>query len=71
MPVALIITRRTHTHTHTRPVSRAKILESPTLYLSSGTTLNLTCIVRDTPEPPDYIFWYYNGQVILSVGRRG
>lgn len=44
-------------------VSKAKIVEGPTLYISSGSTLNLTCIVRDTPEPPDYIFWYYNGQV--------
>lgn len=44
-------------------VSRAKIVEGPTLYLSSGSTLNLTCMVKDTPEPPDYIFWYYNGQV--------
>lgn len=53
-------------------MSKAKILEGPTLYLSSGSTLNLTCVVRDTPEPPDYIFWYYNGQVgcaCLWTGR--
>nr|XP_027196572.1 uncharacterized protein LOC113791052 [Dermatophagoides pteronyssinus] len=52
-------------------VSRAKIVEGPTLYLSSGSTLNLTCMVKDTPEPPDYIFWYYNGQVINYGSPRG
>lgn len=48
-------------------VSKAKILEGPTLYLSSGSTLNLTCLVRDTPEPPDFIFWYFNGRVSVYV----
>ncbi|KAH9400729.1 hypothetical protein TYRP_002301 [Tyrophagus putrescentiae] len=52
-------------------VSKAKILEGPTLYLSSGSTLNLTCLVRDTPEPPDFIFWYFNGRVINYGSPRG
>lgn len=52
-------------------VSKARIMEGPTLYLSSGSTLNLTCMVRDTPEPPDFIFWYYNGQVINYGSPRG
>ncbi|KAF7492828.1 hypothetical protein SSS_09186 [Sarcoptes scabiei] len=52
-------------------VSKAKIIEGPTLYLSSGSILNLTCVVRDSPEPPDYIFWYHNGQVINYGSPRG
>ena len=28
--------------------------------------MNLTCLVRDSPEPPQYIFWYYNLYLIFS-----
>ena len=27
--------------------------------------MNLTCLVRDSPEPPQYIFWYHNEQVTM------
>lgn len=45
-------------------VSRAKITGGPTLYINSGSTLNLTCIVMESPVLPDYVFWYHNGKVI-------
>ncbi|XP_053203791.1 hemicentin-1-like [Panonychus citri] len=45
-------------------VSQAKIAGSPTVYFSSDNTLNLTCIVDGAPGPPDFIFWYHNGEVI-------
>ena len=40
-----------------------EILGGPHIYLEEGFTMNLTCLVRDSPEPPQYIFWYQNEQV--------
>ena len=40
-----------------------EILGGPNIYLEEGFTMNLTCLVRDSPEPPQYIFWYQNEQV--------
>uniref|UniRef100_T1KAN8 Ig-like domain-containing protein n=1 Tax=Tetranychus urticae TaxID=32264 RepID=T1KAN8_TETUR len=45
-------------------VSQAKIIGSPTIYFNSDSTLNLTCLVDGAPGPPDFIFWYHNGEVI-------
>lgn len=25
--------------------------------------MNVTCVVNETPGPPDFIFWYHNGDV--------
>merc|ERR1719474_918616 len=33
--------------------------------------MNLTCLVRDSPEPPQYIFWYQNDQPISYSSPRG
>ena len=41
-----------------------EILGGPNIYLEEGNNLNLTCVVRDSPEPPQYIFWYRNSQVM-------
>lgn len=49
------------------PVSKSQILGGPTIYINSGSTLNLTCLVLDTPGPPDYLFWYHNGQVKFNL----
>ena len=40
-----------------------EILGGPNIFLEEGNNLNLTCVVRDSPEPPQYIFWYRNSQV--------
>ena len=48
-------------------VSKSQILGGPTIYINSGSTLNLTCLVLDTPGPPDYLFWYHNGQVKFNL----
>ena len=39
------------------------ILGGQDIFLEEGFTMNLTCLVRDSPEPPQYIFWYHNQQV--------
>lgn len=51
--------------------SKAKIKGGPTLYINSGSTINLTCQVMESPVPPDYVFWYHNGKVINYDSPRG
>uniref|UniRef100_A0A182YDR8 Ig-like domain-containing protein n=1 Tax=Anopheles stephensi TaxID=30069 RepID=A0A182YDR8_ANOST len=43
------------------------IVGVPDLYINTGSTVNLTCIVRNSPEPPSTIIWTHNNQ----VRRRG
>ena len=40
-----------------------EILGGSDIYVQEGVTMNLTCIVKDSPEPPQFIFWYHNQQV--------
>lgn len=40
-------------------VPTATILGGPDIYVNYGSTINLTCTIRHSPEPPAYIFWYY------------
>lgn len=39
-------------------VSKAKINGNSELYIKSGSDINLTCIVLQTPEPPSFIYWW-------------
>jgi len=48
-----------------------EILGGPNIYLEEGFTMNLTCLVKDSPEPPQYIFWYQNEQPISYSSPRG
>lgn len=41
------------------------IVGGPDLYINTGSTLNLTCVVRHSPEPPPHIFWTHDNQVNL------
>lgn len=52
-------------------VSKAKILGNSELYIKSGSDINLTCIVLQTPEPPSFIYWYRGGNVINYSQRGG
>lgn len=51
--------------------SKASIPGGPTLYLNSGSTLNLSCEVLESPMAPDYVFWYHAGRVINYDLQRG
>ena len=42
------------------------ILGGPDIYFEGGTTMNITCLVKDSPEPPQFIFWYHQEQVGYS-----
>ncbi|ODN01467.1 Titin [Orchesella cincta] len=54
----------------TYTISQAEILGNPELHLKSGSDINLTCIVRQTPEPPTYIYWYH-GRRVINYSQRG
>lgn len=52
-------------------VPTAQILGGPDLYVDKGSTINLTCTIRFSPEPPAYIFWYHHDDVISYDSNRG
>lgn len=52
-------------------VPTATILGGPELYVGAGSTINLTCAIHFSSEPPAYIFWYYNDNVLSYDSPRG
>ncbi|XP_066942225.1 zwei Ig domain protein zig-8-like [Macrobrachium rosenbergii] len=46
------------------------VLGGPDLHINAGSAINLTCLVKYSPEPPPYIFWYHDGQ-LLSYDEDG
>lgn len=49
----------------------ANILGGPDLYVGAGSTINLTCTIHFSWEPPAFVFWYYNGAVMNYDSLRG
>ncbi|CAH2076880.1 unnamed protein product, partial [Iphiclides podalirius] len=47
------------------------ISSGPELFIQAGSTINLTCIVKHTPEPPSSITWTHGEQVINFDSARG
>nr|XP_018909923.1 PREDICTED: kin of IRRE-like protein 3 isoform X2 [Bemisia tabaci] len=52
-------------------VPTASIIGGPDLYVDKGSTINLTCTIRYSPEPPQYIHWYHHDEVISYNSVRG
>lgn len=52
-------------------VPTATILGGPDLYVDKGSTINLTCAIKFSPEPPTHIFWYHQDKVISEDSERG
>ncbi|XP_061935451.1 carcinoembryonic antigen-related cell adhesion molecule 2-like isoform X4 [Apis cerana] len=52
-------------------IPTATILGGPDLYVGAGSTINLTCAIHFSSEPPAYIFWYYNEHVLSYDSPRG
>ncbi|KAJ8985278.1 hypothetical protein NQ317_007065 [Molorchus minor] len=46
-----------------------EIVGGPELFIDRGSTINLTCVVRHSPEPPAYIFWNHNDAPQSKEGR--
>lgn len=45
---------------------KTEILGAPDLYINRGSTINLTCVVLLSPEPPAFIFWNHNDAVSID-----
>jgi hypothetical protein len=41
------------------------------MYIDTGSTINLTCIVKHLPEPPPGIYWTHNGEVCMKIEFSG
>ena len=39
------------------------ILGGSEIHINVGSTINLTCLVRHSPDPPAHVFWTHNQQV--------
>ncbi|KAK6631243.1 hypothetical protein RUM44_005769 [Polyplax serrata] len=48
-----------------------EILGGPDLFINTGSTINLTCLVRYAPEPPPVIVWSHDRKVITFDSPRG
>lgn len=44
-----------------------EILGAPDLYINRGSTINLTCVILHSPEPPGYIFWNHDDAVSVYI----
>ncbi|KAL1117861.1 hypothetical protein AAG570_004174, partial [Ranatra chinensis] len=55
---------------HFVTVSQAEILGKGEIFIKSGSDINLTCVVRETPEPPSFIYWY-RGNNVINYSQRG
>ncbi|KAL5281390.1 hypothetical protein ACFFRR_005033 [Megaselia abdita] len=47
------------------------IIGGPDLYIDTGSTVNLTCIVKFLPEPPPVVHWTHNNEEINYDSPRG
>lgn len=45
----------------------AYIIGGPDLHVDKGSTINLTCSVKYSQEPPAYIFWFHQDEVSMTV----
>ncbi|XKL68786.1 hypothetical protein PGB90_006555 [Kerria lacca] len=52
-------------------LSKAEILGNSEIFVKSGSDINLTCVVVQSPEPPSFIYWYRNDNVINYSSRGG
>jgi hypothetical protein len=46
-----------------------EVAGGPDLYIDRGSTINLTCTVKYSPEPPHYIIWNHNNAVSFFYTR--
>nr|XP_042912537.1 uncharacterized protein LOC122272678 [Parasteatoda tepidariorum] len=46
-------------------------MEGPDMYVEVGSSINLTCVIVDSPEAPAYVFWYHESNMINYDSSRG
>lgn len=52
-------------------VAKAEISGPHPLFVKTGSSINLTCIITQSPEPPVFVFWYHDDRMINYDSSRG
>merc|ERR1712003_567956 len=52
-------------------VAAAEIMGGREVHVEAGSTLNLTCVVRNSREKPHYLLWYHRNETIDYTSPRG
>jgi len=52
-------------------VPRAEITGGREVHVEQGSTLNLTCVVKNSKEKPHYLLWYHRNETIDYTSPRG
>lgn len=52
-------------------VAKAEILGHHPLFVKTGSSINLTCVITQSPEPPAFVFWYHDDRMINYDPSRG
>ncbi|XP_068201929.1 limbic system-associated membrane protein-like isoform X2 [Palaemon carinicauda] len=52
-------------------VPQAYILGGKEYHVQLGSTIKLDCVIKQSPTPPQYVFWYHNDRMINYDNRRG
>ncbi|XP_076032404.1 zwei Ig domain protein zig-8-like isoform X2 [Oratosquilla oratoria] len=60
----------THTVNLKVVVPSVEMVGGREVYLDRGSTLNLSCVVHFSPQPPEYILWYH-GEMLVNYENRG
>ncbi|RZF43910.1 hypothetical protein LSTR_LSTR007246 [Laodelphax striatellus] len=45
-------------------VPNAYILGNGEYHIGEGSTISLVCIIENSPQPPQYVFWYHNERMV-------
>ena len=70
VPVILVIKVILNVIAENISVPHVRIQGSPDLHIDRGSMINLTCVISYSPQPPAYIFWYHNDEVVAYDSPR-
>ncbi|XP_022243421.1 zwei Ig domain protein zig-8-like [Limulus polyphemus] len=52
-------------------VAEAYIQGGPKIIVEKDSSIELTCVIRNSPDPPTFVFWYHNNRMINYDSARG
>ncbi|KAL5243111.1 hypothetical protein ACI65C_010521 [Semiaphis heraclei] len=47
------------------------IIGGPDMFINKGSTMNLTCIIKHSPEPPPLIYWTHDSKLRIENLKQG
>nr|CAD7256478.1 unnamed protein product [Timema shepardi] len=51
------------------PVPKIEIVGESDIYVKTGSTVNLKCVITQSLEEPAYIFWYHDNERVLNYDK--